>query len=1117
MPATLSLPMTKSITFALFLLSSFALHAQNARLTGDVVDPSGLAIAGASIKLVNEGTRAELHTRTGAAGEFVFPSVPPGSYELQVEASGFKSATRTGVKLDVSDIAKLHIAMEVGAVSDHVEVTGDAAPVVVTSQSVESAITREQVATLPMNGRDFNQLVLLAPGAVDNINNGNGRDFGSVAANGNRAFSNDYTIDGAPNNDVYQGKSALPLSIDTIQEFKITSGAASAQYGQAGTQITVITRGGTNRFHGSLFEYYRSDAFQARNPFSTTGPPPFSRHQFGGSLGGPVRLLRYDGHNKTFFFLNYEGNLQSDSATRVATVPPDAFWKGDFSSLLARGIQLRDPFQSDKPIIPGDRLDQYLGGSRISQVALGLRPFWGSPNLPGLTNNSVINASSSTDIHQFTSRVDQILPHNQQLSVRLSNSRRDSSAPDLIGSSGAGLLTPIVNWNGSVSWTAPWTAHLFNETRSAVSDYNSLTLYDNGNLPTSVSLGISGFTPLSNLFPALPRISFSGGDAFTQLNYGGDSNFGMAALVKQSRTYNWADALTWQAGRHTIRAGVELRRTVLPALQTSNASGSLSFTASSTGVSSGYGFADFLMGVPSSTQQVPVRPELLLHQNEAASYIQDDWRISRRLTLYAGLRHELSFSPSEEHNRLTTFDPQVGGIVVASDAGKLPTDYYVPTVVAKLAPNGAFPFPVVAAESMGLDGSHLVNTQWKNFGPRAGLAFDVSGTGRTVLRSGYGIFYTRYPIQYLQQTAFVNPPFAGVFNYSQSFANGQPQLTLANPYNSAGNPSVAPAGMERNFRQPYNEQWNLTLEHPIGFDTVISLGYVGNKGTHLFRSTDANGPRIDPATKKVVRPFSNTFGTSAIAYRLTNGNSIYNAMLLEFRRRAARGLTFQGNWTWANGMDDTGQTVNNALLDVQNLGRDRARSDYVRHHQVTVNGGYELPFGHGQRLLRDIPRWSNTLIGGWRLSGILRYTTGRYFTPSFTTAGGLSNNRPDVVPGVSANLSSDQRTPQRWFNPAAFAAVPATDPVTGLPRFGNAGRNTLVGPGLSTVDASLAKSVRIRESGMAASFRLEAFNLFNHPNYDLPQSNISQTNLAGSISTTTVEARQVQFALRLDF
>src|SRR5262245_40270296 len=371
--------MPKKLVPVYLCLFAAPLFAQNARLAGDVIDPAGLGIPNAAVKLLHEGTRAELRTLTGRDGDFVFPSVVPGSYKLHVEAVGFKSVTRNALKLDVLQSAKLRVSMDVGAVTERVDVTAELAPALVTSASIESAVTREQIGTLPMNGRDFNALVLLAAGAVDNINAGNGRDFGAVAANGNRAFSNDYTIDGAPNNDVYQGRSALPLSIDTIQEFKVTSGAASAQYGQAGTQISVVTRGGTNQFHGSAFEYYRGNSLQARNPFSTAAPPPFSRHQYGGSLGGPVIAPRYNGRNKTFFFLNYEGNRQRDSATRVATVPPDAFWGGDFSSLLARNIVLRDPFDAAKPVIPGNRLDQYMGGSRISKVAQRLRPFWGTP------------------------------------------------------------------------------------------------------------------------------------------------------------------------------------------------------------------------------------------------------------------------------------------------------------------------------------------------------------------------------------------------------------------------------------------------------------------------------------------------------------------------------------------------------------------------------------------------------------------------------------------------------------------------------------------------------------------------------------------------------------------
>ena len=290
-----------------------------------------------------------------------------------------------------------------------------------------------------------------------------------------------------------------------------------------------------------------------------------------------------------------------------------------------------------------------------------------------------------------------------------------------------------------------------------------------------------------------------------------------------------------------------------------------------------------------------------------------------------------------------------------------------------------------------------------------------------------------------------------------------------------------------------------------------SLGYVGNRGVHLFRSINANAPRLDPATGQIIRNLSAAFGTAAANYRQTDGDSTYHAMLLEFRKRAGKGLTFQGNWTWAKGLDDTGSTVQAAPLDVQNLGRDRANSDYVRRHQITVNSTWELPF------LKRAPNPALRLLGGWRIAGIWRYTTGRYFTPQFTALGGLSNSRPDVVPGVQANLPGGERTPQRWFNPAAFAEVPATDPLTGRARFGNAGRNILIGAGLNTADASLAKSFPGLSERHKVWFRLEAFNVFNHANYDLPESNISNTNQVGAISEIVTPMRQVQFAIRYEF
>jgi hypothetical protein len=416
---------------------------------------------------------------------------------------------------------------------------------------------------------------------------------------------------------------------------------------------------------------------------------------------------------------------------------------------------------------------------------------------------------------------------------------------------------------------------------------------------------------------------------------------------------------------------------------------------------------------------------------------------------------------------------------------------------------GHWRIPLLSDVEAGANPRRLLDTQYGNWGPRFGFVRQVS-SARILVRGGYGIFYSRYPIQYLLQTVGINPPFAGLFTYNQAIQNGQPQLRLDSPYPATGGgASVSPAGLQRDFGLPDNQQWNLTIDRSIGWSTVASLGYVGNKGTHLFRSINANASYLDPATGQVRRRYADAYGTSAINVRRSDGNSTYHAMQLERRRRNQKGLIFQGNWTWAKGLDDVGGTVQAALLDIENLGRDRADSDYVRRHVINVNATWELPLRRG-------------LLGGWRLRSIWRYSTGRYLTPSFASTGGLNNNRPDVVYGVSPNLARGQRSPRLWFNPAAFAEVPAVDPVTGRPRFGNAGRNTVAGPGVNVVDASLAKLFRIRE-GQAIAFRLEIFNLLNHPNYGAPDTNISNVNTAGTINRVIRPMRQAQFAIRYDF
>jgi hypothetical protein len=1097
------LPLISLLNVALWL------QAPEGLIKGTIFDSTGAVVPAATLTARHNESGVERTTESNGSGSYVLYPLRPGTYTLTINAKGFRTERVEALEIEVAAVTKRDFRLQVGAVEETVTVSAQGEALLVRSISVESTVTRPQIEHLPLNGRDFNQLVLLAAGTVENSYSG--RDFGAVAANGNRNFSNDYQLDGSSNNNRFNGRAAANVSVDLIREFKVISGVAPAEYGQAGTQVVVVSRSGSNQWHGSAFEYHRGSALQASDPFNPGVLPPFERNQFGGSLGGPVR------RNRTFFFFNYEGNRQSEAETRVSTVPPDAFWKGDFSALLARGITLRDPLATGRPVIPNNRLDLYMGGTRIVPSAPKLQPFWGSPTTTAIVNNRVANAASTANANQFTTRIDHTLPRNQNLMFRWTRALSTGENPSILGN-GIGTSTPNNATNLNAGWTASLTPRLVNELRAGLISSRQNTVYQNADLPTTQSLGLRGFPAVDPGRPPMPRITFSGNDAFTQLNYGATVTNGLPASDLSARNLSLADTLTWVLGRHTLKAGFEYRRNNLNALQQSNSGGQLAFAASATSANStGYSLADLLMGLPSTSQEVPPMPVLNWRERDFASYIQDDWRVSRRLNLTFGLRHELLQNPYEAKNRLAFFDPGSGAIVVASDDGNLPVEHFSATSVAKLTDGkGNWRFPLISDKQAGLNPRTLIDPRHKNFGPRFGFVYALGSNDKTVLRGGYGIFYTRYLYNYLQQTVALNPPFAGTFNYTQAITNGAPAITITNPYTAAGTTTIAPGGLARNFRMPSNQQWNLTLERDLGWNTVLSLGYVGNRGTHLFRSANANGPYLD-ATGQVKRNFSANFGNSTINMRRSEGVSLYHAMLTEVRRRARNGLLIQANWTWAKGLDNVGTSVNANALDVENLGRDRANSDYVRRHIFKVNGSYELPFGRGRAFASNLPIWADRALGGWRLSGIWTFTTGMVFTPTFTAAGGLANNRPDVVFGVQANLPRDQRTPSRWFNAAAFAPVPATDPVSGRPRFGNAGRNILTGPGINVADTSLAKSFSIFSERARLTFRMEVFNTLNRPNYGLVDANISNRNTVGTINTTVKAMRQAQFAIRLDF
>jgi hypothetical protein len=1083
-------------------------HAQTSagRITGVITDVSGAVIPRATVTAQNSETGIVTPTASNAEGLYVLYPLAPGTYTISVEAAGFRTEKIEGVVVDLEAVLSRDVHMEVMAAQRETIIVTASSPIVSDSPSVQSTMVTEQIQTLPLNARDFNQLVILSAGAVESAYSG--YDFGSVAVNGNRAYGNDYMIDGTPNTNPFVRTSSTAISVDTIREFKVTSGVAAAEYGQSGTQVSIVTRSGSNGLHGSAFEYHRGTLWQATNPFDPGAVLPFRNDQFGGSVGGPV--IR----NHTFFFFNYEGGRESQGNPIVATTPLPAFWNGDFSSLLARNISVRDPLATGRTPFAGN----LVPASRISPIALAFHPYWVTPNLPGLASNLVANSNLTNTSDQFTIRMDHTLPHNQNVSFRFTQVKSHGFSPSFSGNpSGTNAVTD--SDNASFGWTAVISASMVNEVRLGFADLHAQTAYEANGLPTTASLGMLGFEPINSSVQPVPKITFTGNDAFTALNFGPSSSYGEASQNQGDKVSSAADTFTYVRGSHTIKTGVEYRHQVLPSLLQPGSSGLLTFTGGTAATSSGYSFADFLLGLPATTQQVPPMASITLRQNNFASYVQDDWRVLPRLTLDIGLRYELNFNPVEDKNRLAMFDPALAAIVVASNNGVLPASQYSPVIVQDLTnANGTWKFPLVSDKQAGYPARSLLDTQYGNWGPRFGFAYHLSNGGHQfVLRGGYGIFYNTYPIQNLEQVIAINPPFAGTFTFTQAITNGVPSITLQNPFAGNAGASISPGALLRNWDLPSNQQWNLALERDFGWGTTLSVGYIGNKGTHLFRAENLNEVYFDPVTGKSDYTYQSTFGTAAISQRTTDATSIYNAMQTIVRRRLSHGLLFEFNWTWAKGIDDVGTALNVSALDVQNLGRDRADSDYVRRHTIHLNFTWEVPVGRGQALLANAPRWVDMAAGGWRLSGIWTRYSGMRFTPTINNTG-LANTRPEYIYGVQANLPADQRTVQRWFNPAAFEAPPATCGPTGTDAcFGDAGRNILIGPGIDNVDASLSKSFAIRSERRRLTIRLEMFNAFNHPNYALPDANISDVNTVGSITSLVKSMREAQFAARFDF
>jgi hypothetical protein len=1050
-----------------------------ATLVGRITDATRASIVGASVKVRNVETNEVRAIESRVDGEFTAADLRPGFYEITVEKDGFKTARDRSIELQVGQTARLDMALEVGATTQSVEVTA-AAPVVNTENATRGdVIAPNEIAEMPLNGRDFNDLAFLVAGVQPAEQSAKGSPY---VVNGARADASNVTIDGLNDfNPRDAGAQARP-PLDSLQEFKLQTSGFSAEYGRlAGGVVTMALKSGGNNLHGAIFEFVRNDLFDARS-FFDAGKSELRRNQFGATVSGPLEIPKlYHGRDRTFFVVSWESERQVSGSSNLGVVPSLIERQGDFSqSYDATGklIPLKDPLASGSctatvatACFPGNKVP----AARMSSSAQQLMSYYPLPNLAGVNNERSYGvAADSWD--NFLFKVDQRIGLKDSFAVRAMQ-RWQTSVNPFSGSTTGTFPSTTSSGQALVglSETHLFTPGLINEFRAGVTRTKNDELSAFSGTNWAAKFGIPGTTSDLNM-AGFPKFSITGFEGL------GDSTSNPIHYVVNN--WNVNDGLTWIHGRHAIRIGGDILRVQYYQPTNSNFNGTFTFNGKVTGD----GIADFLLGFPSSTSRKIGTVTNHIFSVNYAGYIQDDFKLLPNLTLNLGLRYELQMPAYEQAGQMTNFVPALDKVVLGGTAT-------VPNVAATLAAAGLTNY-VTTRDAAGLPRA-LVYPNYDNFAPRFGLAWRPFGDSRTVIRGGYGIFYTGSRLSAMRTDLTGGFPYA----LSQSFtgSSSSPNLSLANPFPDSLaklSGTTTTSGWETNPPSPYLESWNFTVEREIGRGVVIEGSYSGSKGTHLGRKYDVNQQIRTPSW--TLRPYG---GYGDIEYYTFGQNSSYNAGTITVRKRVSNGLFFRANYTYGKSID-TNSGLNYAgaggYQGAQNsydLRAERGLSDFDARHVFSMNFAYLLPFR------------SFALIRGWQLAGSGIARSGQPFTPQYS---GPNNDLAQATrPDRLLNGSLSNPSPNMWFNLNAFQSVPDS-----AYRYGSSGRNILEGPGSATVNFSLSKQFRLGER-FRAQFRWETFNVLNRANFQQPANALDKAN-AGTI-TSAAAGRQMQLGLRCSF
>jgi hypothetical protein len=1073
----------------LILATQPAWSQSAASISGNVEDATGTGVGGAAVTIKSLETGATRLVTTDKAGKFAVASLPLGPQELKAEKAGFKVAIRSGISLAVGQEAVVNFQLEVGDFVQQITVSDQTPIVNTTTANVSGMVDEREVKDLPLNGRSFDNLISLNPGA---INYSALRSAETSTSNGNA-----FTVDGRRTSEElvllngveYTGSSQLAvtpggvsgqlLGIDAVREFNVLTGTYPADYGKrAGAQVVVVTQSGTNLLHGSLFEFLRNSALDARNFFDRATVPPFRRNQFGGALGGPIQK------NRWFIFGNYEGFQQALAVSNVSVVPDQYARQGLLPN--SSGVYVKVP--------------------RLNKAMLPYMAFWPLPNgsellvngLPSGTSTAYYNPHQSVSENFGTVRSDYSLERDTiSAAYTIDDGNTLEPLADPLFASYVTLCAQVA----SLQETHVFSPQVINTFIAGFSraafGYNSSPL--DTSFPSNLSF-LSGAAP--------GGIVIGGGTTTTgagTLTSAGANN--ASGVWNRRNLFTYTDNVQINKGIHQITVGAWFQRLQDNEDSASRQLGQASFTSLTT----------FLQSTLSSFQIVPSANELGWRSLFGAFYVEDTVKLRPNLTLQLGLRDEFTTGWNEVFGRAANYITNGQSVLLTT--------------------------PRVANSVFTQNNAKFL------LGPRVGLAWDPFSNGKTAIRAGFGTHYSLIDaLSFLMNSL---PPYNGSASFSNvsllsivPFTPGVPPPPSCGPGVPAPCTTYAPQGVQPNAQTPTVQEWNFTVEQQLTSNTVLRVAYVGSHGYHGLLSVDPNTIPAEVcanpvacrsggvATLKGIVPQGAQYipvGTRPNSYLssgffwYTEGNSSYNALQVDLTQRLQHGLQFRANYTWSKNLDMnsglTGAQNNNQaqmILDRNDLPRDWGPSALNVANQASISGSYELPFGRGKRWLGDARGIANRLVGGWQLNGIVTLLSGFPFTPQIgSNRSGDGDTRNPDRPSVNTAFTGPVvvGNPNQWFNPKAFML-----PTPGT--YGNLGRGTFDGPGLADVDVSLFKNTTISER-VTLQFRAEFFNVLNHANFGTPNAIVfssgAVSSSAGLITSTATTSRQIQFGLKLIF